>query len=140
MAGIVEAVHRSAEYTFSKAKTDSIRLIEGLGVEGDVHSGTTVKHRSRVAIDPTQPNLRQAVLHLGATAAIRVTGLRNPCGQLNGLQAGLMKACITQDGAGNVTERRAGVMAVVVSGGEVRPGDAIVVELPDGSAEPLRPV
>ena len=62
MTGIVEAVHRSAEYTFSKAKAGSIRLIEGRGVEGDVHSGTTVKHRSRVAIDPTQPNLRQVHL------------------------------------------------------------------------------
>ena len=62
MVGTVEAVHRSGAYTFSKPSADAIRLLEGLGVEGDVHSGTTVKHRSRMAIDPTLPNLRQVHL------------------------------------------------------------------------------
>ncbi len=181
MVGTVEAVHRSGAYTFSKPSADAIRLLEGLGVEGDVHSGTTVKHRSRMAIDPTLPNLRQVhlihaelheqlreqgfsvgpgqmgenvttrgldilglptntVLRIGESAVLRVTGLRNPCGQLNGLQAGLLKACISQDAAGNVTERRAGVMAVVLAGGMVRRGDSIVVELPAGEREPLKPV
>jgi hypothetical protein len=181
MVGLVVAVHRSGSHTFTKQACEAIRLIEGMGVDGDAHSGATVKHRSRVAIDPTQPNLRQvhlihaelheqlgtlgfavapgemgenittrgldilalpagAVLRMGPTAAIRVTGLRNPCGQLNGLAPGLMKACITQDASGNVTERRAGIMAVVISGGDIRPGDSIRVELPDGPWEPLRPV
>ncbi|MGH3655824.1 MAG: hypothetical protein ACRDUA_04110, partial [Micromonosporaceae bacterium] len=59
---LVTAVHRSATYTFSKPTQSSIRLLAGLGVEGDAHLGTTVKHRSRVRRDPTQPNLRQVHL------------------------------------------------------------------------------
>src|SRR5262245_24212219 len=61
-AGRVEAVHRSASHTLSKPGQGSIRLLAGLGVEGDAHMGTTVKHRSRVARDPTRPNLRQVHL------------------------------------------------------------------------------
>ncbi|KAA9373510.1 MOSC domain-containing protein [Microbispora cellulosiformans] len=180
MAGSVTAVSRSATHTFSKVPLESVRLLPGLGVEGDAHSGTTVKHRSRVAHDPSQPNLRQVHLvhaelhdelrdagfavragdmgenvttrgvdllglptgtrlHLGESAVVEVTGLRNPCGQLNGLQDGLMKAVLDRDEDGNLV-RKAGIMGVVVTGGEVRPGDPIRVELPAGSHHPLQPV
>ncbi|GLW24723.1 MOSC domain-containing protein [Microbispora triticiradicis] len=180
MTGSVTAVSRSATHTFSKAPMDSVRLLAGLGVEGDAHSGTTVKHRSRVARDPDQPNLRQVHLvhaelhdelrdagfavragdmgenvttrgvdllglptgtrlHLGESAVVEVTGLRNPCGQLNGFQDGLMKAVLDRDEEGNLV-RKAGIMAVVVTGGEVRPGDPIRVELPAGPHHPLQPV
>ncbi|WP_327044337.1 MOSC domain-containing protein [Microbispora sp. NBC_01189] len=180
MAGSVTAVSRSATHTFSKAPLESVRLLPGLGVEGDAHSGATVKHRSRVARDPSQPNLRQVHLvhaelhdelrdagfavragdmgenvttrgvdllrlptgtrlHLGDSAVVEVTGLRNPCGQLNGLQDGLMKALLGRDEDGNLV-RKAGIMGVVVMGGEVRPGDPIRVELPAGPHHPLQPV
>lgn len=180
MTGSVTAVSRSATHTFSKAPLDSVRLLAGLGVEGDAHSGTTVKHRSRVARDPDQPNLRQVHLvhaelhdelrdagfavragdmgenvttrgvdllglptgtrlHLGESAVVEVTGLRNPCGQLNGFQDGLMKAVLDRDEEGNLV-RKAGIMGVVVAGGEVRPGDPIRVELPAGPHHPLQPV
>ena len=174
------AVSRSAAYTFSKPTTEVIRLLAGLGVEGDVHAGVTVKHRSRVARDPGQPNLRQvhlihAELHdelraagfavaaglmgenlttrgvdllglptgtrlrIGPDAVVEVTGLRNPCQQLNAFQSGLMAAVLGRDEDGNVI-RRAGVMGVVVSGGEVRPGDGIEVESPAVPHRPLAPV
>ncbi len=180
MTSRVTAVSRSATHTFSKAPLESIRLLAGLGVEGDAHAGVTVKHRSRVARDPSQPNLRQVHLvhaelhdelreagfavregdmgenvttrgvdllalptgtrlHLGETAVVEVTGLRNPCVQLDGFQAGLMKAVLDRDEEGNLV-RKAGVMGIVVAGGEVRPGDPIRVEPPAGPHQPLRPV
>ena len=161
----------------TKENQPSIRLLAGLGVEGDAHAGATVKHRSRVARDPTQPNLRQlhliqaelhdelrrqgfdvsagqmgenvttrgidllslpvgARLHLGDTAVVEVTGLRNPCGQLNGVQPGLMAATLGRTEDGELV-RKAGVMAVVVTGGEVRPDDPIRVELPSAPHRPL---
>lgn len=145
-------------------------LVKGLGVDGDVHSGETVKHRSRVAQDPSQPNLRQvhllhselfeelqvagfkvrpgdigenittngidllqlptgARLHLGKSAIVEVTGLRNPCLQLNNYQPGLMDAVLGRDSDGNLV-RKAGIMGIVLAGGQVRPGDEIRVELP----------
>jgi MOSC domain-containing protein YiiM len=180
MAGVVVAVSKSGGHTFSKPNEGVVRLIAGLGVEGDAHMGATVKHRSRVAKDPDQPNIRQvhlihselhqelrgagfevgpgemgenvttegvdllglplgARLHLGAEATIEVTGLRNPCAQLDGLRPGLMKATLGRDAAGKLV-RKAGVMAIVVTGGEVRPGDAIRVELLAGERIPLEPV
>lgn len=176
----VIAVSRSATHTMSKANVDCIVLTAGLGVEGDAHQGTTVKHRSRVARDPSQPNLRQvhlihaelhdelaeagfhvtpgqmgenvttrgidllslptgARLRLGPEALVEVTGLRNPCRQLEGIHKGLMAAVLDRDENGELV-RKAGVMGVVLLGGEVRPGDEIIVELPDGPHEPLRPV
>jgi hypothetical protein len=60
--GLVLAVARSGSHSFSKPVCGAIRLITGLGVEGDAHLGSTVKHRSRVRRDPTQPNLRQVHL------------------------------------------------------------------------------
>src|SRR5215213_1830894 len=62
MDGTVAAVSRSGAHTFGKTNHDTIRLLAGLGVEGDAHLGVTVKHRSRVARDPAQPNLRQVHL------------------------------------------------------------------------------
>lgn len=170
MSGTVTAVSRSGTHTMSKPNERSIRLLEGLGVEGDAHLGPTVKHRSRVAKDPTVPNLRQVHLihaelidelraqgfdmtpgemgenvttrgvdllglptgtrlRLGDDAIIEVTGLRNPCRQLNGLRPGLMNATLDRDAEGNLV-RKAGIMAVVVTGGDVRPGDVIAVDLP----------
>jgi hypothetical protein len=62
MSWFVIAVSRDDTHRFSTANVDVIRLIKGFGVEGDAHAGTTVQHRSRVAADPTQPNMRQAHL------------------------------------------------------------------------------
>ncbi len=167
---VVTAVSRSGSHTFSKTTAPAIRLLAGLGVEGDAHAGEMVKHRSRVAVDPTQPNLRQvhllqtelfdevgakgfalapgelgenvstrgidllslprgARLRLGATAVVEVTGLRNPCAQIDGFRKGLLAAVLDRDPAGELV-RKAGIMAVVREGGEVRPGDRIIVELP----------
>lgn len=178
--GTVAAVSRSGEYTFTKPNQDAITLLAGLGVEGDVHQGVTVKHRSRVRRDPTQPNLRQVHLmhaelhdeltaagfpiapgqlgenvttrgvdllglptgtrlHLGPRAVVEVTGLRNPCPQIDAFRDGLLKLVVGRDEDGNVV-RRAGIMSVVLVGGEVRPGDEIRVELPAEPHTPLVPV
>ena len=59
---VVVAVSRNGTYAFSKPVREQIMLVAGLGVEGDAHAGTTVKHRSRVRSDPSQPNLRQVHL------------------------------------------------------------------------------
>jgi MOSC domain-containing protein YiiM len=178
--GLVIAVSRSATHSFSKRNEDSIALLAGLGVADDAHQGVTVKHRSRVARDPTQPNLRQvhlihAELHdalrdagfvvapgdmgenittrgldllalptgtrlaLGSLAVVEITGLRNPCVQLDRFQPGLMAATLDRDAAGNLV-RKAGVMAIVLTGGEVRAGDAIGVTLPAEPHRALAPV
>jgi MOSC domain-containing protein YiiM len=159
-------------YSFTKPSRDSVTLLAGLGVEGDVHAGVTVKHRSRVAQDPTQPNLRQVhlihqelfaelrqagfevspgdlgenittegidllglpvgtLLHLGDEAVVEVTGLRNPCLQIDTFQAGLLKQVVGRADDGTVV-RRAGIMSVVRTGGVVRPGDVIKAVLPVG--------
>ena len=177
---LVCAVARSNGHTFGKAVEDRIRLLAGLGVEGDAHHGRTVQHRSRVARDPTQPNLRQVhlihaelhdelraqgfevapgqmgenvttrgidllglptgtLLRLGPSAVVELTGLRNPCVQLDRFQAGLMSAVLDRDGDGRLV-RKSGVMAVVVTGGVVRPGDEIGVELPPAPHAPLEVV
>jgi len=179
MGGVV-AVSLRAGHHFSKTLSPAIRLLTGLGVAGDAHLGETVKHRSRVRKDPTQPNLRQvhlihaelfdelrakgfavgpgelgenvttsgidllalptgSRLHLGATAVVEVTGLRNPCIQIDQFRKGLMTATLDRDAAGNLI-RKAGVMSIVVSDGEVRPGDAIGVEFPAEPHRPLEPV
>ena len=80
-----------------------------------------------------------AELTLGASAVVRVTGLRNPCVQLDRFQPGLMSAVLDRDADGDLV-RKAGVMAVVLADGEVRPGDAIAVDLPPPPHTPLRPV
>lgn len=168
--GIVIAICRSKTHTFSKSNQIEIRLLAGLGVRGDAHQGEQVQHRSRVARDPSQPNLRQvhlipselhaelnragfrvgpgdmgenittagidlmalpqrARLQLGDCAVVELTGLRNPCVQLDRFQAGLMQATLERDENGGLV-RRAGIMGIVIADGDVRPGDPIRVELP----------
>ncbi|HUX85596.1 MAG TPA: MOSC domain-containing protein [Chloroflexota bacterium] len=180
MTGRVASVSREATHTLTKSTQLAIQLIEGLGVEGDAHAGATVKHRGRVAQDPSQPNLRQvhliqaelhealraagfdvtagqlgenlttegidllglptgARLRLGETAIVEITGLRNPCTQLERIQPGLMSAVLDRDAQGKLI-RKAGVMAIVVASGPVYPGDAIAVELPPEPHRPLEPV
>lgn len=180
MGGTVLAVARDGAHRFGKPPVGAIRLLAGLGVEGDAHAGATVQHRSRVARDPSQPNLRQVhLLHaelfeelgaagfalrpgavgenvttlgldllglptgtqlrLGAAAVVELTGLRNPCRQLDRLQPGLMAATLGRDAGGGLV-RKAGVMAVVVVGGAVRPGDAVAVMLAPEPHRALAPV
>lgn len=177
---MVVAVSSDDRHRFSKSARSRIRLVAGSGVEGDAHYGTTVQHRSRVARDPTQPNLRQVHLlhaelfdelraigfeiapgqlgenvttrhldllgmptntrlHIGEGVVLQVTGLRNPCAQIDGFRDGLMKAVLGRDADGNVV-RKAGVMSIVVVGGDVGPGDVISVELPVLPHIPLAPV
>ncbi|TFY99331.1 MOSC domain-containing protein [Ramlibacter henchirensis] len=179
-AARVEAVHRSGVHGFSKHAEDAITLVAGFGVEGDAHAGATVKHRSRVRRDPTQPNLRQVHLihaelfeelmaagfpvwpgdlgenvttrgidllalstgtrlRLGPNALVEVTGLRNPCSQLDKFQPGLMAAVLDRRPDGTLL-RKAGVMGVVLEGGEVRAGDAIDVLSSSAAHRPLQPV
>lgn len=66
-------------------------------------------------------------LRLGAAAVIEITGLRNPCAQIDGLARGLMAAMLDKAADGSLI-RKCGVMATVVTGGEVRVGDALVLE------------
>ena len=179
MSEVVSVSFRRGHH-FSKTPSLSIRLLAGLGVDGDAHMGETVKHRSRVRKDPTQLNLRQVHLihtelfdelrdkgfdvkpgdlgenvttsdidllglptgtrlHIGASAVVEVTGLRNPCIQLDTFRKGLMAATLDKNAAGNLV-RKAGVMSVVLAGGDVRPGDVINVERPASPHRPLLPV
>jgi MOSC domain-containing protein YiiM len=78
-------------------------------------------------------------LHLGTVAVVEITGLRNPCIQLDTFQKGLMAATLDKDADGNLI-RKAGIMSIVIAEGDVRPGDAIRVELPDMPHRPLQPV
>lgn len=176
----VVAVSLLSRHRLSKDNAFSIRLLKGLGVEGDAHCGETVKHRSRVRKDPTTPNLRQVhlihaelfdelaargfsvapgqmgenittqgvdllampvgtKLSIGEDAVLELTGLRNPCSQLDGLQKGLMAATLDRDSEGDLI-RKAGVMAIVLKGGDIRPGDAIEVALPPEPHAALEPV
>jgi MOSC domain-containing protein YiiM len=155
VSGIVTAVSRSSTHTMSKSNQARIELLAGLGVAGDAHQGETVKHRSRVArfvVAPGQmgENVTTrgvdllglpvgARLTLGETATVEVTGLRNPCAQLDGIQRGLMAATLDRDEEGTLV-RKAGVMAIVLTSGEVRPGDPIRVELPPLPHRRLEPV
>jgi len=180
MTGLVEAVSHRGTHSFSKQPRMWIRLLAGLGVEGDAHLGASVQHRSRVARDPTQPNLRQVhllhqelldeletrgfvigpgdigeniltcgldllgmptdtILRIGAAAELCVTGLRNPCLQLDRFKPGLKAATLDRDEAGNLI-RKAGIMAVVLVSGEVRPNDPIQVLMPPAPHRRLIPV
>ena len=180
MRAEVTAVSRGATHGFSKPNEGGVRLLAGLGVEGDAHLGETVKHRFRVRQDPSQANLRQVhlihaelhdelnaagfsvsegemgenittrgidllglptgtKLHLGDDALVEVTGLRNPCRQLNDFQPGLMDAVLDRDENGNLI-RKAGIMGVVLAGGEVKPGDEIKAVPPPKPHSPLEKV
>ena len=167
---VVIAVSCSAQHTFSKQNQSSIRLIAGIGVEGDAHAGKMVKHRYLARKDPTRPNLRQVhliqaelldelkakgfsvgpgqlgenittrgvdllalptgtKLHIGTEAVIELTALRNPCHQIDDFQEGMLEALLDTDEGGNVI-RKAGVMGIVLEGGEIHPGNSIQIELP----------
>ncbi len=180
MKGIVTTVNSSPTHTMSKPVQTSIHLLAGLGVENDAHCGVTVKHRSRVAQDPTQPNLRQVhlihselhdtlaaqgfnvvagqmgenittrgidllalpkgtKLFIGENAVVEITGLRNPCVQLNGIQSGLMNAVLDKDAEGHLI-RKAGIMGIVIVDGWVKKDDEIHVELPPLPHEALERV
>ena len=176
----VIAVHTSLDHSFSKTTSNEIELVEGHGVRGDAHFGVTVQHRSRVAKDPTQANLRQVhLLHeellnelrakghrvepgqmgenittrglpilalsagtklkLGSHAILRVTGLRNPCAQIDNFQAGLLGAVLDREPEGTLV-RKAGVMCVVEQSGKVQAGDRIFVIFQPEIHVPLQPV
>lgn len=176
----VVAMSRRRGHHFSKTPALSIRLVAGLGAEGDGHFGAKVQHRSRATKNPDQPNLRQvhliaaelldelapdfgaigpgdlgenvltrgldllalptgARLRLGETATVELTGLRNPCVQLDRFRPGLMAACLGRDADGGLV-RKAGVMAIVIEGGDVAAGDHIAVQTPQGAWRPLLPV
>ena len=165
----VIAVSLSQKHTFSKENQAVIKLVKGLGVEGDAHFGSAVKHQYDVAKNANQPNLRQVhliqnelfeeladdftvkpgqlgenittvginllelptdtVLFIGESAIIQITGLRNPCYQIDKFKPGLLKAVLEKDPNGNLI-RKVGIMAIVLQSGEVKPGDFIRVELP----------
>lgn len=176
----VLAVALSPRHRFSKQTEPAITLVEGLGVEGDAHAGVTVRHRSRVARNPAQPNLRQVhlmhselfaelaakgftlapgdmgenittagidllalpvgtILRLGAAAEIAITGLRNPCLQLDRFAPGLMAATLDRTEDGTLI-RKAGIMSTVRRGGTVHPGDPIEIVLPPPPHRYLAPV
>ncbi|MBK7683618.1 MAG: MOSC domain-containing protein [Bacteroidetes bacterium] len=176
----VISLSKSDSHTFNKYNCEKIKLLEGLGVEGDAHSGKTVKHRSRVAADPMQPNLRQVhlihselfdelaqkdfvvvpgamgenittqgidllnlpkntILKIGTSAAIQITGLRNPCSQLESIKKGLMNAVLDKDDQGNLI-RKAGIMGIVLQGGDVFVGDEILIQFPNHPYEKLEKV
>jgi MOSC domain-containing protein YiiM len=79
------------------------------------------------------------MLALGGDAVVRITGLRNPCSQIDDYQRGLLKQMLGRDDRGEVV-RRAGVMGVVVVGGVIRPGDPVTTVLPEGAHLALQPV
>ena len=177
MSAVVRALHRSSEYTFTKETCDSVELLAGRGVAGDVHSGATVRHRSRIERDPMQPNLRQVhlfdgevldqlagegfgvtdgalgenittdgldvlslptgtLLRIGDEALVALTGIRNPCAQIEARFPGLLKRMVHRDESGEL-HRLTGAMAVVLQPGAVRVGDLIEVQLPPGAPQPL---
>ena len=176
----IASLSRSPVHEFSKDGKETLRLLVGFGVEGDAHGGDRVQHRSRVALDPTQPNLRQVhLLHtellrelaeegfavgpgqlgeniltegldllglpagtrllLGDEAEIEITGLRNPCKQINSVDPDLLQRLAYRDESGELV-RLAGIMAIVLETGEIRIGDVIRVRLPDDPHRPLAPV
>jgi len=178
--GQVLAVAQDGQHRFSKSLASSIDIDAGMGVSGDAHAGVTVRHRSRVAADPLQPNLRQVhlihrelldqlaaegftvdpgqlgenittsgiplldlprgtLLHLGPSAVLEVTGLRNPCKQIEAFRPGLLARLARKQADGGI-ERLAGIMCIARAGGTVKPGDAITAELPAEPHVALAPV
>lgn len=168
--GIVVSVSAEPGHGFSKTPRAAITLLPGLGVAGDAHCGATVRHRSRVAADPLQPNLRQlhlfpaewlealdargfdlapgglgenvltrgldlltlptgTLLRFSRGPLVAVTGLRNPCRQIEAYRQGLLAAVLDRDAEGAVV-LKAGIMAVILEGGVIAPGDSIALSLP----------
>jgi MOSC domain-containing protein YiiM len=179
-AGVIVGVSSKPTPGVKKFPQAKVQLVANHGVEGDYHAGASVRHRSRAARDPEQPNLRQvhfmhaelfdelaplgievhpgdmgenittrgvaildlppgARLHLGTSAVVEITGCRNPCAQLNGVDTRLLAEVAKKGADGNIV-RRAGIMGIVREGGVVRPGDAIRVEVPDGATGRLEPI
>lgn len=173
----VDSVHRDDKHRFSKPAVPEVRLIEGIGVEGDAHAGATVQHLHLVRRNAAAANLRQVhliqrelidelnakgydvspgdlgenittdgldlfslptgtILRLGDKAAVTVTGLRDPCNQINKLRKGMLKEVLWREADGT-TVYRVGIMAVVSTAGVVRPGDPLTVVLPPEPHEPL---
>lgn len=173
----VAALARDARHEFSKTPLTALDVLAGHGVIGDAHAGATVQHRSRVKIDPTQPNLRQVHLihaelleelraqgftvgagdlgeniltagidllglprgtrlQLGPEATLELTGLRNPCAQIERFQPGLLAAVLERTPSGELI-RKAGVMAIVLTSGRIAVGDPIAVILPCHPHQPL---
>ncbi|MEQ8510421.1 MAG: MOSC domain-containing protein [Rhodospirillaceae bacterium] len=180
MSQTIIALSKSRAHTFTKTPEHSIRLLEGLGVEGDTHAGKTDQHRSHAARNPEAPNLRQVHLihaelhdelktkgfnvgpgqmgenittrgvdllslpvgtrlHLGKDAIVELTGLRNPCKQLNTIQDRLMQETIEKKPDGTIV-RKSGVMSIVIAGGDVFLNDTIRVELPVKPHRAMEPV
>lgn len=180
MPAQVVAVHSKGTHAFSKDAMPRIALVAGHGVEGDAHAGATVKHRSRVARDPSRPNLRQVhlihselldelqqrglavrpgqmgenittrglpilalsagtLVRAGPDAVIRITGLRNPCSQIEAFMPGLLAAVLDRAADGSLV-RKAGVMGVVLESGVVRAGDPLTVLSAPSIHVPLQPV
>ena len=179
MLPTIVAVSRSPTHSFSKLQQPEVRLLAGLGVEGDAHAGRTVQHRYHVRKDPTRLNHTQVHLlqselfeelasrfelhpgdlgenittsgidlltlpvatrlRLGPDAVVELTGLRTPCMLIDRFQSGL-QAAVTPRLPSGKAERRAGVMAIVLTSGTVRPGDALEVDLPPQPHRPLGPV
>ena len=168
--GTVIGVFRKEDYSFSKDAQEELTLVKGKGVEGDAHFGALVKHRSRVARNPNQPNLRQVhllpielfeelenkgysvnpgelgenittrgidlielplgtLLQIGKDVSLQVTGLRDPCYQIDDFKKGLLSKVVYSDDEGNLI-LKAGIMTVVLEGGRIKSNDEIVVELP----------
>ena len=169
--GVVRSVSKCQSHRFHKDICEAILLLQVLGVEGDAHMGKTVKHLSRVAQDPNQPNLRQihlihselfdelekkgfqvtdgemgenittsgidllnlpthTLLMIGESAVVKVTGLRNPCVQLDAFKEGLLQAVLDNDESGMLV-RKAGIMGIIIEGGVVKKGDKITICLPE---------
>ncbi|MED5579631.1 MAG: MOSC domain-containing protein [Nitrospinota bacterium] len=175
--GLVVGVFRKKDHSFSKDAQKELSLVEGKGVEGDAHFGETVKHRSRVAENPNQPNLRQVhllpmelleeleregysvnpgelgenittkgvdlielplgtLLKIGESVSLEVTGLRDPCYQIDNFKKGLLSKVVCCDDDGNLV-LKTGVMTVVLKGGQIKPNDKIIVKLPEKPFEKL---
>jgi MOSC domain-containing protein YiiM len=176
----VVAVSSKSTHGVRKLPRESVSLIAGHGVEGDYHAGEFVRHRSRAARNPQQPNLRQVHLmhaelfeelaelgivvgpgdmgenittrglaildlapgtrlHLGASAIVEITGCRNPCAQLNDIDERLLAQVAMKADDGSII-RKAGIMGIVIAGGDVRAGDAIRALAPADRSARLHPV
>ncbi len=177
---IVVGVSSKETTGIPKVPREQITLVADCGVEGDYHAGRYVRHRSRAAKDPAEPNRRQvhlihselfdelaalgitvapgqmgenittrglalldlapgALLHVGDSAVVEVTGLRNPCNSLDIIDGRVLGHVAKKLDDGTIA-RKAGVMGVVLAGGVVRPGDPIRVELPADAGGKLQPV